>query len=96
VGARRWGSVPPTITSVVAQPGGSISLAVTGTPRSVCTLETTTNFLPATWLPLVMNNLDTNGVAQFIDSQASVFPQRFTGSGWRLDPPNCLCQRPGP
>jgi hypothetical protein len=77
-------SIPPTITSVVAQPGGSISLAVTGTPGSVCTLETTTNFLPATWFPLVTNNLDTNGVAQFgeMQSVAVVYGGGFA-SGWR-------------
>ena len=47
---------------------------------SGCTyvLETTTNlFAPGDWLPVATNTLDTNGVWQFTDTQATNFPQRF-------------------
>jgi hypothetical protein len=68
----------PNIISVVNGPNGSVTLSLGGAPGDTYVLETTTNLLPpATWLPMATNTLGTNGVWQFTDTDAAIFPQRF-------------------
>jgi uncharacterized repeat protein (TIGR01451 family) len=71
-------TLPPVISSVAANPDGSFSLQLTGSPNSVYILEATTNlFPPGNWLPIATNTLGTNGVWQFTDTSAPNFPQQF-------------------
>jgi hypothetical protein len=68
----------PNITSVAANSDGSVTLNLSGAPGYPYVLETTTNLiLPANWLPIATNTLDTSGVWQFTDAQALNFAQRF-------------------
>ena len=70
--------VSPSINGVVANPNGSFSLNLTGSPGSTYILQATTNlFSSANWLPIATNTLGTNGVWQFNDPQATNFPQQF-------------------
>ena len=65
------------ITSVVANAGGSLTLDLAATPGSPYILERTVNLVPPLWLPVATNALGTNGVWQFIDTQATDFQQGF-------------------
>ena len=68
----------PGITGVVANGDGSVTLNLNGAPNQAYILETTTNLVsPAIWLPVATNTLDTHGVWQFTDTQATNFPQQF-------------------
>jgi hypothetical protein len=70
--------VPPAINIVAANPGGSFTLNLLGSPGYTYVLETTTNLsLPGDWLFLATNTLGTNGLWQFTDSQATNFPRQF-------------------
>ena len=70
--------VPPGIGSAAANPDGSFSLSLIGTPGYSYVLESATNLsLPVDWLFIATNTLGTNGVWQFTDSQATNFPQQF-------------------
>jgi uncharacterized repeat protein (TIGR01451 family) len=69
---------PPVISSVAANPGGSVTLQLAGAPGFVYILQATTNlFPPQSWLPIATNTLGTNGVWQFTDMAATNFPQQF-------------------
>jgi subtilase family serine protease len=68
----------PGINGVAANPNGSFSLNLTGSPGSTYVLQATTNlFTSASWLPIATNTLGTNGVWQFNDPQATNFTQQF-------------------
>ena len=68
----------PNIVGVGNGSDGSVTLGLTGAPGYTYVLEATTNLLPpADWLPTATNTLDTNGVWQFTDPNATNFPQRF-------------------
>jgi xanthomonalisin len=70
--------VPPEISGVTANPDGSYTLSLTGSPDDTYVLEAATNLLPpVNWVFLATNTLDTNGVWQFTDSQATNFTQQF-------------------
>ncbi len=70
--------IPPGISGVAVNPGGSVALNLTGVPGSSYILEAATNLAsPVVWLSLASNTLGTNGVWQFTDSQATNFPQQF-------------------
>jgi len=68
----------PGIGAVTANSDGSFTLNLNGAPNQAYILESTTHLTPpANWLPVVTNTLDTNGVWQFTDTQATNFPQQF-------------------
>jgi hypothetical protein len=70
--------IPPGISNVVANPDGSFSLNLLGTPQNTYVLEASTNLSsPAYWLPIATNTLDTSGLWEFTDASAINFPQRF-------------------
>ncbi len=70
--------IPPTISGVAANPDGSFSLTLTGTPGYTYVLETSSDLTsPANWQPVATNTPGTNGVWQFSDAQAVNFQQRF-------------------
>jgi hypothetical protein len=65
------------ITSVAANPDGSVTLDFAGGPGSNYILQSSTNLSPTDWLPLVTNSLGLDGFGQFTDSGATNFQQRF-------------------
>ena len=68
----------PSITGVVANSDGSVTLNLNGAPNQAYILQATTDLTsPANWLPVATNTLDTNGVWQFTDTSATNFPQQF-------------------
>jgi subtilase family serine protease len=69
--------VKPVIISVTGNVDGAVTMNLTGTAGSTYILQATTNLSEGTWLPLATNALDTNGVWQFTDVDATNFPQRF-------------------
>lgn len=70
--------IPPGIAPNPAiNPDGSFILNLTGSPGYAYILETTTNLSPPGWQPVATNTLDTNGVWQFNDTEATNFLQRF-------------------
>ncbi len=70
--------LPPGITGVGANPDGSVTLSLAGSPGFSYVLESTTNFVSGDgWLPVATNVFDTTGVWQFNDVSAATFPQRF-------------------
>ena len=70
--------IPPGISNVLANPDGSFSLNLLGTPQSTYVLEAATNLsTPANWQPIATNTLDNSGVWLFTDASATNFPQRF-------------------
>ena len=71
-------TLPPVIAGVAANPDGSFTLNLAGTPGSTYVLETTTNLVPViVWLPIATNTLDASGAWQFTDPQAASFQQQF-------------------
>ncbi len=71
-------TVPPSITSEVANLNGTFTLNLAGTPGGTYILETTTNISVAGfWQSIVTNSFGTNGVAQYNDVDATNFVQRF-------------------
>jgi hypothetical protein len=70
--------LPPSISGVTANPDGSVTLGLTGSPGVNYILQTTTNLLcPDGWQPVATNLMATNGVWLFNDPQTTNFPQRF-------------------
>jgi subtilase family serine protease len=70
--------LPPGITGVAANPDGSVTLNLTGSPGVSYVLESTTNFVSGSgWLPIVTNVFDLTGVWQFNDVSATNFAQSF-------------------
>jgi hypothetical protein len=69
---------PPNITSAFLQGDGSFTLNFSAGAGFTYILEATTNLIfPEGWQPIATNAAVTNGVLQFIDPQATNFPQRF-------------------
>ena len=69
---------PLDISAAALQADGSFVLDFTGAGGSTYILETTTNLIfPGGWQPVATNTAVTNGVLQFVDPQATNFPQRF-------------------
>ena len=70
--------LPPGITGVAANPDGSVTLNLSGSPGFSYVLESTTNFISGDgWLPVATNVFDATGVWQFNDVSATTSPQRF-------------------
>jgi autotransporter-associated beta strand protein len=71
-------TVPPTITSVVQLGDANFQINGTGLPGVSYQLLTTTNLNPPIiWLPLTNQTADGSGAFQFIDWNATNFPQQF-------------------
>jgi hypothetical protein len=70
--------LPPGINGVAANPDGSITLNLTGSPGLSYVLESTTNLFSSDgWVPIATNAVNISGVWQFNDLQSTNFPQRF-------------------
>jgi Pro-kumamolisin, activation domain/Immunoglobulin I-set domain/Subtilase family/Viral BACON domain len=70
--------LPPGLTGVTANPDGSVTLNLAGSPGFSYVLESTTNFVSGgDWLPVATNVFDATGVWQFNDVSAPTSPQRF-------------------
>jgi hypothetical protein len=69
--------LPPVITSVAANPDGSVTLSLAGSPGVSYILVSTTNLASSVWLPIATNVFDVTGVWLFNDLQVTNFPQRF-------------------
>ncbi len=70
--------LPPGLTGVAANPDGSVTLNLAGSPGFSYVLESTTNFVSGgDWLPVATNVFDATGVWQFNDVSAPTSPQRF-------------------
>ena len=70
--------IPPGISNAVANPNGTFSLNLLGTPGSSYVLEATTNLSArAEWHPVATNTLNTNGTWLFLDYMATNYPQQF-------------------
>jgi autotransporter-associated beta strand protein len=71
-------TVPPAITSVIQLGDANFQINGTGLPGVNYQLLTTTNLtLPIIWLPLTNQTADGTGAFQFIDWNATNFPQQF-------------------
>jgi endo-1,3-1,4-beta-glycanase ExoK len=71
-------TVPPTITSVIQLGDANFQINGTGLPGVNYQLLTTTNLAPPIiWLPLTNQTADGTGAFQFIDWNATNFPQQF-------------------
>jgi subtilase family serine protease len=70
--------LPPGINGVAANPNGSVTLSLSGSPGVSYVLESTTNFVSGSgWQPVATNVFDVTGAWQFNDMSAASFPQRF-------------------
>ena len=68
----------PLITGAAALPGTGFSLSGTGIANQVWIFSAASNLIaPVTWTPLATNAADGSGFFQFVDIQATNFPQRF-------------------
>ena len=67
----------PVITGVAANPDGSVTLSLAGSPGVSYVLLGTTNLASSVWLPIATNVFDVTGVWLFNDQQVTNFPQRF-------------------
>ncbi len=63
------------VSTIKRQPSGSMLLQFPGFPGQSCGLEATTNFL--SWATLGLVPADTNGLFQFEDTNATLYPARF-------------------
>jgi hypothetical protein len=69
--------VPATITNIVRNLDGSITLSFLGSPNSTNVVWAATNLLSANWQDLSTNVADGGGAWQFTDTNAIQFPARF-------------------
>ena len=68
----------PLINGVMPAGNGGVTLNLGGAPGSTYILETTADLSASGgWLPVATNTLDSSGVWQFNDAQATNFTQRF-------------------
>jgi hypothetical protein len=68
--------VPPG-NGMAVNPPGSVTLSLGGSPGSTYILEAATNLTTPVWLYIATNTLDTNGIWQFTDLQATNFPEKY-------------------
>ncbi len=70
--------LPPNINGVVANPDGSVTLGLAGSPGVNYILQTSTNLLSiGGWQSVATNLMATNGIWLFNDPQTTNFLQRF-------------------
>ena len=66
------------ITNATLVAGGAFALSGSGGAGQSYVLQTSTNLAPpAAWVGLLTNQADGSGLFQFLDTQATNFPQRF-------------------
>jgi beta-glucanase (GH16 family) len=71
-------TVPPTITAISQLPDANFQISGIGLPGVNYQLLTTTNLTPPIlWLPLTNQTADGTGAFQFIDWNATNFPEQF-------------------
>jgi autotransporter-associated beta strand protein len=71
-------TVPPSISSIAQLPDANIEIDGVGVPGVNYQLRATTNLAPPIfWLPVTNQTADGAGAFQFIDWQATNFPQQF-------------------
>jgi autotransporter-associated beta strand protein len=71
-------TVPPTITTISQLPDANFQINGSGLPGVNYQLLATTNLVPPIiWLPLTNQTADGSGAFQFIDWNATNFPQQF-------------------
>jgi hypothetical protein len=68
--------LPPSIAGVAANADGSVTLNLAGSPGINYILETTTNLISPSWLPVATNLIGTNGFWQF-NTPATNSPWQF-------------------
>jgi hypothetical protein len=68
--------LPPSIAGVAANAYGSVTLNLAGSPGINYILETTTNLISPSWLPVATNLIGTNGFWQF-NTPATNSPWQF-------------------
>jgi hypothetical protein len=70
--------IPPSITNVIPQPDGSVTLNLTGTPYSTNRLWATADLTPpVVWSPVSTNVADSAGTWQVTDTEAIGWTNRF-------------------
>ena len=69
--------LPPAITGVTANPDGTVTLSLAGSPGVSYILLSTTNLASNVWQPVATNVFDVTGVWLFNDVTATNFAQRF-------------------
>ena len=69
--------LPPAINGVAANPDGTVTLSLAGSPGVTYILLSTTNLASSVWQPVATNVFDLTGVWLFNDVQVTNFPQRF-------------------
>ena len=69
--------IVPAVNGSGTNPPGSVTLSLGGSPGGTYVLEAATNLTAPVWLYIATNTLDTNGVWQFTDLQATNFPEKY-------------------
>ena len=70
--------LPPTFVSVAANPNGSLTLQLGGSPGVMYILESKSDLASIDpWLPLATNVFDLTGFWQFTDLQTINFPEKY-------------------
>lgn len=70
--------LPPTIAGIAANPNGSVTLQLGGSPGATYILESKPDLAaPVGWLPIATNVFDLTGFWQFTDLQATNSSQRY-------------------
>ena len=65
----------PTTATIQREPSGAMLLQVPGAPGQTNVLKASTNL--QSWADLGLVTADTNGIFQFEDTNAPLFPSRF-------------------
>ena len=68
---------PPLITSIVANPNGSVTMNFNGATNRTHWLQAKTNLVGGTWVSISTNVSGANGTWSVTDSGSTNFPQRF-------------------
>ena len=68
---------PPLITSIVANPNGSVTMNFNGATNRTHWLQAKTNLVGGTWANISTNISGANGTWSVTDSASTNFPQRF-------------------
>lgn len=71
-------TLPPKRLNIVSSGGNGFQLQMSGTPNSAYAVQSATNLTPPIqWQSLLTNAADTNGIWQFMDTNTTLYPQRF-------------------
>src|SRR6185503_14608436 len=67
----------PKISAIASRSGGNYTLYLASAPNSTNRLWATTNVSLHQWQVIATNITDSNGLAQFIDTNTAGMPQKF-------------------